>query len=75
MFAAAADAPVCLVGVPDVAVYALALLDPDDAARLEAHLGWCAECARELEELLAVVGVLARVRRQAVSCAPVLERR
>ena len=46
---------------PEVAAYALGLMEPDEARRFEAHLAGCDACAAELEELLPVAHLLADV--------------
>lgn len=45
----------------EVASYVLGVLDDHEMTRFEAHLAGCARCAEELESLLPVTGVLARV--------------
>lgn len=50
----------------DVASYAIGVLDAEDAARFEEHLVSCDRCAVELERLLPVGQLLAKVDRAAV---------
>jgi hypothetical protein len=40
-------------------VYALDALDPDEAERVRAHLAGCTRCAREVEDHLQTIGLLA----------------